>query len=149
MAFTVPSVSDFKAYFVRDFPYDPAVAPPYDMGKVQDLDITKAIAEAGFNFNEALFADQAQYTMAYLYLTAHYMVMDLRASAQGVSGQYTWLTASKSVGSVSEGYSVPEQIMAHPSLAMLSKTMYGAKYLSLVLPQMVGNIYSVAGDTLP
>lgn len=143
MAYTVPSVSDFKAYFVRDFPYG------MDMESVMDTDITKAISEAGFNINQGLFGTQEQFTIGYLYLTAHYLVIDLRAGSQGVNGKYSWLTTSRSVGSVSEGMQVPQRILDNPYLAMLSTTNYGAKYLSLLLPQLTGQIFTSEGTTLP
>ncbi len=149
MAFTFPSVADFKAYFFRDFAYDPAVAPPYDLTKIQDLDITKAMEEAKRNFNSALFGTQEEYTMCFLYLTAHYMVMDLRASSQGIAGSYAWLTTGKSVGSVSESFGIPQKILDNPLLAMYSKTNYGAKYLSLVLPYITGPMFTVCGGTSP
>src|SRR5690606_38879219 len=101
MAFTWPSVSDFKAYFTRDFPYgeDPSTA-------IVDADITKAIGEAKFNVNETLFATQEQFTIGCMYAIAHYLVMDLRASSQGINGQFTWLENSKSVGAVSQAFSI-------------------------------------------
>lgn len=141
--FTNPSVADFKAYFVRDFQYGATV------DKVMDADITKAYGETAMNFNSALWPDQASYTMGYLYLTAHFLVMDLRASSQGVRGQYNFPQANKSVGNVSEGYAIPPQITDHPVYSMLSKTYYGAKYLFLVLPQLTGNIVAVCGSTQP
>lgn len=143
MAFTNPTIADFKSHFFRDFPYGTA------MNSVQDADITKAISEANFNFNPGLFDTQENYSLGFLYLTAHYLVMDLRASAQGIQGNYPWLSQSKSVGSVSESSAIPERILANPILAMLSKTYYGAKYLSLVLPKLVGNIGIVGGATQP
>lgn len=141
MAYTNPTVAEFKAHFFRDFPYGTAT------NTVQDADITKAISEAAYNFNPGLFSSQANYTLGFLYLTAHYLVMDLRASAQGIQGNYPWMSVSKSVGSVSESTAIPERIMANPILAMLSKTYYGAKYLSLVLPNLVGNVGIVGGAT--
>ncbi len=141
MAYTVPTASDFKAHFTRDFPYGSTDTT------VMDLDITKAIAEAAVNFNESLWESQAVFTLAYLYLTAHYLVTDLRASSQGIAGSYSWLTGSKSVGSVSEGFSIPQKILDNPHLAMLSKTNYGAKFLSLALPRLVGNVVHVHGRT--
>lgn len=141
MAYTVPTASDFKAHFTRDFPYGSTDTT------VMDSDITKAIAEAAVNFNESLWESQAVFTLAYLYLTAHYLVTDLRASSQGIAGSYSWLTGSKSVGSVSEGFSIPQKILDNPHLAMLSKTNYGAKFLSLALPRLVGNVVHVAGET--
>lgn len=64
--FINPSVTDFKTYFTRDFPYGTA------NNTVLDSDITKAIAEANFNFNSALFSTQSEYSMGFLYLTAHF-----------------------------------------------------------------------------
>lgn len=141
MAFIKPTVSDFKAYFTRDFPYGTA------NNTILDTDISKAITEAGFNFNEGLFPNQETYSMGFMYLTAHYLVMDIRASGQGISGNFPWMTNSKSVGSVSEGYQVPDFITNNPMLAHYAKTYYGAKYISLVYPRLIGNVFSVIGDT--
>lgn len=141
MAFTQPTVSDFKAYFTRDFPYG------VTNNTILDSDITKAIDEAAVNFNEALFSTQGTYSMAFLYLSAHYLVMDIRASGQGISGSFPWLTSSKGVGSVSESSSIPTFISDNPMLAHLGKTYYGAKYISLVYPKLIGNMFSSYGGT--
>jgi len=133
--FTNPTSTDFRNFFFRDFPYGTT------LDTVQDQDITKAIGQAAFNFNPALFSTQSNYTLGYLYLTAHYLVIDLRASSQGLAGSYTWLTASKGVGSVNESFAIPQRMMDNPYLAMLSKTQYGAKYLSLVLPSLIGQMF--------
>lgn len=143
MAFTVPDETDFKEYFVRDFPYGT------DLSQVVDADITNALGDTAFNFNEALFGTQAEFTLAYLLLTAHFLVTNLQASAQGISGQYNWLQASKSVGSVSESFSIPQRILDNPELAMYSKTRYGAKFLMLLLPRLVGQMFTVRGRTKP
>lgn len=139
--YTNPTVADFKAYFTRDWPYG------NDNKSVMDVDITKAIAQAGFNFNQALFSTQDRYTMGFLYLTAHYLVVDLRMAAQGISGSYPWLQTSHAAGSVSESLQIPQRILDNPVFAMLSKTNYGAKYLALILPQLVGNVFTVRGRT--
>jgi hypothetical protein len=144
MAFQNPSVAQFKAYFVRDFPYgtDPATA-------VIDQDIVNAYGETNINFNPDLWGDQGSYNIGYLLLAAHYLVMNLRASSQGLSGQFGWIQASKSVGSVSESFQIPQRVLDNPEFAMLSKTNYGARYLLLLLPQLAGQIYSVCGSTRP
>lgn len=141
MAFQNPSVADFKAYFFRDFPYTTDI----DTG-VTDQDITKAFQQTNISISPELWSDQASYTMAYLLLAAHWLVIDLRM-AQGVSGTYAWVTTNKSVGSVSVGYQVPQRIMDNPELAMLAQTNYGAKYLQLILPQLAGQIFTVFGTT--
>lgn len=143
MAYTAPTEAEFKAHFTRDFPYGTTTA------FVMDADITKAIAEAAFNINPAMWDSEAQFKLAYLYLTAHYLVMDLRASSQGIAGSYSFLEQSKSVGSVAQAFGIPQQVLDNPVLSMLAKTNYGAKYLSMAMPQMVGQAFAVCGRTLP
>lgn len=139
-----PTIQEFKDYFVRDFPYssDPALG-------VTDADIVKAYGQTNMGISAELWGTQPEYTIAYLLLAAHWLVIDLRMSSQGVSGTYSWITTNKSVGNVSEGYQVPQEILDNPTLSMLSKTNYGAKYLELMLPRLVGSGFLVAGSTRP
>lgn len=139
--FNNPTTDDFKTYFQRDFPFGT------ESTTVMDSDIMKAFADTLVNFNPCLFANQATYSNGFLNLAAHFLVMNLRASTQGIAGQYDWLTNSKAAGSVNEGLSIPERILANPEFAMLAKTQYGAKYLFLVLPQLAGQIFSSHGRT--
>lgn len=141
--FINPTVTDFKSYFTRDFPYGVA------NNTVLDSDITKALGEAGVNFNSGLFGDQDTYSMAFLYLAAHYLVMDLRASSQGITGNFPWLEAPKTVGSVSQGFTFPEFIATNPILAHFGKTYYGAKYITIVYPRLIGPTFSSFGNTKP
>lgn len=144
MSFSNPSVADFKAFFDRDFPYGD------DMDtSILDSDITKAFVFTNINFNPALFADQGSYNAGYLLLSAHYLVMNLRASSQGINGQFNFLQNSKGVGSVNEGFAIPQRVLDNPDWAVLMKTNYGAQFLQLILPQLAGQVYVVAGRTLP
>ena len=138
-----PTIAEFKAQFTRDFPYGTT------SDTVMDSDIQKAIQAASFNVNESLFDTQSNFTFAYNYLVAHYLVQDLKASTQGMAGVYTWLESSKSVGSVSQVHLIPHYVMNNPIIAMISKTTYGAKYLELILPRMIGNIEIAEGTTQP
>jgi len=142
MAYNVPAISDFKAQFVRDFPYgtDPNVA-------IIDQDILNAINLAGYQINQGLFPDQTSFTLGYLYLTAHLMVLSIRASSQGMSGQFNWAQNNKSVGAVSEGFQIPQRIIDNPELMLLTKTNYGAMYLQMILPALTGQVFSVCGGT--
>lgn len=144
MAYTNPTVADFKAYFFRDFPFgdDPETS-------VTDADITKAFGQTDVNINQALFSSQASYNIGYLLLAAHYLVTDMTMSTQGLNGQYSFLEQSKSVGSVSQSFAIPQYILDYPYMAMLTKTNYGAKYVQLLLPQLAGNMFSVHGSTRP
>ncbi len=143
MAFIRPSVDDFKNYFTRDFPY----TGEGDQAGVMPSDITKAYGQTEMNFNEDLFATQENFTLCYLLLAAHYLVVDLRMSSQGIAGKYSWLATSRSVGSISESYGIPEAILQVPEYSMLTQTPYGAKFLALVLPLLKGAMFSVRGRT--
>lgn len=139
-----PTIDDFKNFFVRDFPYgtDPLTS-------ILDQDIANAYLETNFNFNTNFFDSQSNYTLGYLLLSAHYLVMNIRASSQGISGQFNWAQSGKSVGSVSESFSIPQRILDNPEFAWLTKTNYGARFLMLILPQLSGQIFSVMGSTRP
>lgn len=144
MAFQNPSIADFKAYFFRDFPYGT------DMDtQVTDQDIAKAYQQTNMMISDKFFRDQASYSVGYYYLSAHFLVTDLQASSQGMNGQYAFLEQSKSVGSVSQGFVIPESMTKNPFYAMLVKTTYGAHYFQLIYPQLVGTAYSVRGRTRP
>lgn len=142
MGFTYPSVTDFKNYFVRDFPYGTDQST-----SVLDSDIQSAINDALVIWNANLWGTQASFTSAYLWLSAHYLVTNLRASSQGISGQFGWLQVSRGAGGVSEGISVPPKILNNPYYSHLSKTHYGAKYLTVLWPRLLGNVISVYGGT--
>lgn len=139
-----PDIPTFKAYFTRDFPYgtDPQIS-------ILDSDIGKAYGQVNFAINPALFSNQEQYTLGYLWLAAHWLVTDLRASSQGIAGQYNWLETAKGVGSVSSSFAIPQRILDNPRFAMYSKTRYGAKFLELILPKLSGQIFISMGHTKP
>lgn len=144
MAFSNPSVQDFKNFFVRDFPYGTDVNT-----SVLDADIAKSFQFTNVNMNQGLFGDQGSYSVGYLLLSAHYLVMNLRASSQGINGQFNFLQASKGVSGVNEAFSIPQRVLDNPDWAILCKTNYGAQFIQLILPQLAGQIYTVAGATLP
>ena len=152
MAFQYPTVDEFKAYFNRGFPYQPPVVPP-DVPNpdeyIQDSDIAKAFVQANMNINQGLFRDQALFSMCYMYLAAHYLVIDMQMAATGINGVYTWVEQSKSVGSVSQSFAIPQQILNDPYMSMLTKTKYGAKYVEMILPMTRGAMYISRGSTRP
>lgn len=141
--FTNPTVAQFMTYFWRDFPYGD------DCNSVTYLDIQNAQTEAASFINQSMFDNQAQYTIGFNYITAHCLVTNLRNSSQGIQGSYSWLPASKSVGSVSESFGIPNRILENPDFSMLCKTNYGAKYLSMLLPNLSGQVFTVFGGTNP
>jgi len=144
MAYENPSIADFKARFSRDFIYgtDPAT-------NVTDDDIQLALDDAAIVINVDLFVSQAVYDRGFLFLAAHCLCLNMREGSQGISGQFNWVTAGKSVGSVSENYSIPQRILDNPEFAAFSKTNYGAQYLVMILPLLSGAVFSVRGRTHP
>lgn len=144
MSYVNPSVADFKAQFFRDFPYGGDVNV-----NVIDADIQNALNFANVNFNPDFWSSQANYTLGFLLLTAHYLVMNMRASSQGINGQFNFLQQSKSVGAVAEAFGIPQRVLDNPDWSILCKTNYGAQFLQLLLPQLSGQIFSVRGTTHP
>lgn len=142
MAYQNPSVADFKSYFDRDFPYGTDMET-----EVMDSDITKSFQLTNINFNAGLWPNQASYTVGYLLLSAHYLVMNLRQSSQGLNGQFSFLEQSKSVGSVSQAFAIPQRVLDNPDWSVLMQTNYGAQYLQILLPQLCGQIATVFGRT--
>jgi len=116
---------------------------------VLDADITKAFAEAQLVFNQTLFTSDANITLGYLYLTAHYLVNDINTSNAGLQSTGSYPVTGRTVGSVSENYEIPQYYLDNPLYLFYNKTGYGQKYLSMILPFLVGNVYAVAGTTLP
>ena len=142
MAFTNPAVSDFQNQFVRDFPFgtDPNVS-------VTATDIANAFTFTNVLINQALWPDQGSYNLGYLLLSAHFLVLNLRASSQGLNGQYNWMQNNKAVGSVSEGFEIPERIKNNPDFMQYYKTNYGAQYMNLLWPQLAGQMFQICGQT--
>lgn len=118
---------------------------------VEDSDIERAFLEANVNFNEELFyGDTPEETestqlMLFYYLTAHYLVIDITNANNGINFGYMGITQSRSVGSVSESYGIPQWLLNNPIYSMYSNTGYGLKYLSLIEPYLVGSFIYVQG----
>lgn len=144
MSYENPSVQAFKDYFFRDFPYGSDIET-----SVTDADIAKAYQQTNVNINQGLFDGQSTYSIGYLLLSAHYLVMDLRASGQGLSGQFNWTEQSKSVGNVSQSFAIPQRILDNPLWSLYSQTNYGVQYLQLILPQLTGQVFISYGSTRP
>lgn len=108
----------------------------------QDSDILEAYAEAKVNFNESLFPDEDTALKVFLFLAAHYLTIDFQ---NALGNTNVGIATSKSVGSVSEGYTIPPWINDSPALSMYATTGYGVKYASLIKPYLVGNIMLFKG----
>lgn len=151
---------DITQLFYKCLSNGTIVTPPTDATKwveypddvdnyVMDSDITKAFSEAQLVFNQALFNSDANIKLGYLYCTAHYLVNDINTSNAGLQSLGSNPVTARTVGSVSESYSIPPWYLDNPLFLFYNKTGYGQKYLSFLIPQLVGNVISVCGTTLP
>ena len=128
----------------------PGSADDTNEDKVTDRDIINAFnATQNFNFSQTLFGSQAAYTFAFNLLAAHYLCETLQNAMAGISGKAEWITQAKTVGNVTESYNIPDRIMRSPYLSKLSKTTYGAQFLELVSPQLIGNMVAMHRPSLP
>lgn len=137
---------DFKNYFDKAFEYAPKTDPD-NSNYIRDKDILNAYAQADLNFNEALFDDNDQKKLAFLFLTAHYLCMDMQMFNAGINSTGQFMMNSKSVGNVSASYTIPEVYQNDPLLNYFSQTQFGCKYLSLIIPRAIGRIAVVRGTT--
>ena len=147
------TIAAFKARFGRDFQFTDATSRPGDNlpdpDYVLDQDITNAFADATPLLNQSLLGDDATITLGYLYLTAHCLCINLNNANAGQGATANMPVNSRSVGSVSESYTVPEMFTKNPIFVPYLGTAYGLKYLTLIMPNMVGNIGAVRGGTMP
>ena len=109
MDITTITVADFKAQFPRDFPYAPVTSAD-PLKYVLDSDIIGAFLQAQMKFNPALVPAVAAPTSpdaatkpCYLYLTAHFLCIDVRNALGGLQGSGGGFpVTARTVGSVSE-----------------------------------------------
>ena len=146
-------VADFKAFFTRDFVYGTGLE------KVRDADIQKGLNLASTIFNPCLFdttdvgGGATEANMAYLYASAHFLVLDLRAAGgltkknlgKGARAQGEGPLGSASVSGVSTSYVWPSRVTDNATLFQLTKTPYGQAYLQILTPKLVGNVALVLG----
>lgn len=144
MPFTPVTVADFKSRFDRDFAF---ASDQSDKSKVRDVDVTRGLTSAGMNFNEALWPTQATFAEAYLLLAAHFLCVNILNSSQGLGSQSTWLLSQKHVGSMSSSAAIPDSVKEDPFLARMATTGYGAEYLGVLAPLLVGGVTTVRGYT--
>jgi len=129
------TVADFKAYFPRPFKY--GTTPD----AIWDSDISKALNEAYYTIRRSTIKGNLL-IIAFKYLAAHLLVMNYRSDFAGVQSVGQQMIASDSQG-VSESYVIPKKFKDNAVVNDYAKTDWGLKYLSLWLPNAIGNVGSV------
>lgn len=105
---------------------------------ILDTDVSKAMNQARQYTNPEIFENNRVLFEAYMFCTAHYLVMDIRMAESGLDSHGEAIISSKSVGSVSVNYNVPANEGIDAQWAYFASTSYGQKYLSYVMPRVVG-----------
>jgi len=150
------SVAQFKAQFTRDWPYGAGT------DAVRDADIQNALNLAASYFNAVLFDTTplgaagsgnttTEQTLAYLYASAHFLVLNIQAagglrapsSFGGTRSGSKGPVSSKGVGGISESYVWPQSVTDNPMLFQFTQTAYGRQYLQMLMPKLVGNVVSI------
>ncbi len=113
---------------------------------ITDNDLYKAFGQARNSFNINLFLNNKdKMKIAFLLLTAHYLVMDLNmANSNGVG---SFLITSKSVDGVSASYGIPQKYLQSPYYSYFASTSFGLKYLQYLIPFTIGAVYTIRGTT--
>jgi hypothetical protein len=114
---------------------------------ILNSDIQAAFTDAQSLMAQGLFSSTALITLGYLYLSAHFLAMNIRNSNMGLNSRPEFVASARTVGGISETYELPERFKDDPILQGYLKTGYGLKYLNMILPQLVGNVQSVEGTT--
>ena len=107
---------------------------------VTDQDITKAMSQAQIGANERFGYTDDEKVIIYLHLIAFYLVVDLKNASGGVNSSYAGITTSKSVGNVSQSYSLPTWMTNSPMYSLYCQNGYGMKYMSLIAPYLAVTI---------
>jgi hypothetical protein len=151
MATPPVTITDFKAFFNREFVYGSG------LDSVQDADITRALNDTLAVFNASLW-DSSTVNQAYLYASAHMLVVNIQAAGglcpvvtnRGTENRSEGVTQNKSVGSISTSYvEIPEWVRKHAGLMPFWETEYGKRYVQMLAPRLKGLIMVVAGEHDP
>ena len=166
----LPTYDELKAYRVGDEVYyegefyvskvdqnnsNPADITVWDkvrddeLNYILDEDIQRSIDEATIVLPASLGAPKDVIQLLKLYLSAHLLCDFINTSAQGLVSHIGGIITGKSVGSVSQQYGLPTNLMNNENFSFYMYSRYGLKYLSLILPYLRGGVSVVGGATLP
>lgn len=113
---------------------------PYNNNYVTSANILTAMQQAKLNINSRIGRTDEEKIFIFLHLVAFYLVLDKQNSAVGMNSAYNGIIASKSVGDVSESYSIPSWLQNNPIYSIYGSNGYGLKYLSLIAPYLANTI---------
>jgi len=140
--FQPPEINEFKDFFdSSEFSYGE------QLPNVRNKDIARAQQEAYAVFPANIF-DEKEITIAFHYLTAHFLWLNNIAKTNG--GTPNLLAQSQSADGLSVSYNIPPNLMNSPILSQYLTTAFGSKYALMLYPAMLANSKGiVSGRTTP
>lgn len=104
---------------------------------VSDAEIQQAIDLAKMKINQSLkYPSDDFFKEMLLLLSAHNLYLTLQGNSGGGGGNGLYET-SRSVGSVSQGFAVPDYLLKNPSYSQYYKSPYGSDYISQMHPLFI------------
>lgn len=114
---------------------------------ILDVDITRAMGEAAFKFNNRLFTPEKG-KMVFLYLTMFFLVYDRQMAASGANGNSAaGPVTHRTVGKMSVTYMQSTLYKSNPSYEFLSSNEYGKKAFALMAPYLRGGVQIMRGGS--
>jgi hypothetical protein len=151
-----PLFADFKAQFSREFIYGTG------LDTVREQDVQRALNETGIMFNPSLWdttvkiGSSSEGAIAYMYLAAHLMVLNIQQMAgglsavpqgKGVRNAAEGVAVASGVGPANVTYQVPPPRVAENAFLMdLFRTTFGQRYMAMIEPRLIGNVQVVSGS---
>lgn len=114
---------------------------------ILDVDIQNAF-EIGYSKIKLNLPDNI-IKKAFLLLSAHYLVIYIRAEIDGIESKGEYTVNSQSVGSVSVSYAQQDFMIKDDLQGFYAKSSYGVLYYSLIKPYLIGQGYLAIGGTTP
>lgn len=143
--YTDPAVNPHVPDLPPEYRYWEEVEEDMD-GWILDLDIYRAMGEASFKYNDALFPEEKKAMIA-LYLTMFFLVYDRQMANSGMNGNSAaGPVISRTVGKMSVSYMPSTLFKSNPSYEFYATNEYGKKAYNLMAPYLRGGIRVVAGS---
>lgn len=141
------TVADFKVYYPKDFNNEYYLDS--SGGNAIDSYIGNAMTEAINEINVNLFSNNAVLQIAFMRLSAHYLVQNLRNSDIGIQSLGQNIQAENRAKDLEAKFGIPRSFLDDIVLNGYTRTNYGLMYLAQIMPLLRGNMVHISGTTLP
>lgn len=114
---------------------------------IKDSDIETAMDQASTVCVEGKIGDPKDYFIAFMYMTAHFLIIDWKMKNTGINASGTsGILIGRTVGDMTTHYSVSPIIQKYPEYEIYYKTLEGQKAMSIILRWNVAPLIYVDGS---